>query len=77
MTVIALARAPEPAPEPASGHVTLQPAAINSFTALKARVARLDRILAGPSTPAAMLPEIDRLCAEITQEAARVRRFAR
>lgn len=77
MTVIALARAPEPAPSPASGHVTLQPAARTCFASLDAKVGQLRRIFAGPSTPAAMLPEIDRLCAEITQEAARVRRFSR
>jgi hypothetical protein len=74
LTVVALRTVP---PVAASGHVVIQPAGRHSFAALDAKVAQLRRILSGPSTPAAMLPEIDRLAGEIAQEAARVRRFCR
>lgn len=58
-------------------HTTLQPAARTCFASLDAKVGQLRRIFSGPSTPAAMLAEIERLTTEIQQEAGRVRRFAK
>lgn len=80
MSVIHLARAPEPAPEPEpapTGHVLLQPAARHAMTALRARVSELERIFSASSTPATQHARIAALTDAAIGELQRVRRFSR